>query len=226
VPHVRPLLARRLLFVLVVGALGAAPAFAQRAAAPTVVFPPLDGWTFVSEPAVPLADVCLTGADGVVAAKGTPTGYMATKTTHADYRLHAEWRWSATPGNGGVLLHIASGPKNGAWPVCIQVQLKHGAVGDLLPMVGATFVEPLTTAPDAKTPALAHRAPDSEKPAGEWNAVDIVCAGGTIEVTVNGVVQNRVTGLSVASGAVGFQFEGAPFDLRNVTLTPLTKTAK
>lgn len=212
--------------VLVLVTLCAAPASAQQASASLAAFPPLDGWTFVSEPAVALADVCLTGPDGIVAAEGTPTGYIATKTTYANYRLHAEWRWSGTPGNGGVLLHIASGPKNGAWPVSIQVQLKHGAVGDLLPMVGATFAEPLTTAPDAKTPALARRAPDSEKPAGDWNTVDIVCARDTIEVTINGVVQNRVTGVSVSSGAMGFQFEGAPFDLRNVTLTPLAKSAK
>lgn len=64
-------------------------------------------------------------------------------------------------------------------------------------------------------------APDSEKPAGEWNTCDITCRDDTIEVTVNGVLQNRVTGCSLREGRVGFQFEGVPFELRHVRLVRL-----
>ena len=99
--------------------------------------------------------------------------------------------------------------------------MKNKAVGDLLPMAGATFAEPLSTPPDAKTPQLNHAAADSERAVGEWNTCDIICRGDTIEVTVNGVRQNRVSGLSVKAGKVGFQLEGTPFELRNVSITPL-----
>jgi hypothetical protein len=40
-------------------------------------------------------------------------------------------------------------------------------------------------------------------------------------VTINGVLQNRVTGCSLKEGRIGFQFEGVPFELRGVTLTKL-----
>ncbi|MGH3421672.1 MAG: 3-keto-disaccharide hydrolase, partial [Streptosporangiaceae bacterium] len=138
-----------------------------------------------------------------------------------DFRLHAEWRWPGKPGNGGILVHISSGPKDRVWPVCFQIQLKHGTTGDLLPMAGATFAEPLTSAPGAATPIKAHTDVDSEQPAGAWNTCDITCRDDLIDVFVNGVRQNQVTGCSVAAGRVGFQFEGTPFELRNVQLDPL-----
>src|SRR6478609_1792685 len=181
----------------------------------------LAGWEFVVSPATDLATVCTLRPEGIIAAAGKPVGFIATTATYSNYRLHAEWRWSDKPGNGGVLVHISSGPKDRAWPLCYQVQLKNKSVGDFLPMAGATFAEALTSAPGAATPLKAHVAPDSEKPAGEWNSCDITCHGDTIEVSINGVAQNRVTGCSLTKGTLGFQFEGAPFELRAVSLTPL-----
>jgi hypothetical protein len=182
----------------------------------------LAGWEFVTDPPVEIGAVCSVRADGVIAVAGSPVGYIATKASHHDFRLHAEWRWPAKPGNGGVLVHISTGPKDRQWPVCFQVQWKNTAVGDLLPMAGASFAETLSTPPGAKTPQLNHSALDSERPVGEWNACDVVCRKATIEVTVNGVRQNAVSGLSVTEGKVGFQLEGMPFELRNVSIVPLT----
>jgi len=179
------------------------------------------GWEFVGNPATDIATLCTRRADGVIAVTGQPVGFIATTAAHKNYRLHAEWRWPGKPGNGGVLVHISSGPKDRAWPLCFQVQTKHGAAGDLLPMAGAAFAEPLTSAPGAATTIKAHTAPDSEKPAGEWNSCDITCRDDTIEVAVNGVLQNRVTGASLQGGKIGFQFEGTPFELRGVTVVGL-----
>ncbi len=187
------------------------------------------GWEFVATPAPsPLLEITKVlhyTADGVIACAGQPTGYIATTVSYDhDYRLHAEWRFTQPDGtpNSGILVHISSGPKNDtAWPLCQQVQMKHNSVGDLLPMSGATFAEPLTNPPGPATAGRAHAAPDSEKPLGEWNICDIVCRGDTIEVTLNGVVQNKITKAVPRAGRVGFQFEGQPFDLRNVRMTPL-----
>jgi hypothetical protein len=88
-------------------------------------------------------------------------------------------------------------------------------------MAGATFAEKLSTPPDAKTAILNHAAPDSEKPAGEWNTCDITCRGDTVEVAINGVVQNRVTRAEPHAGRIGFQFESVPFELRNVSVVRL-----
>ena len=127
-------------------------AAAANAAAPVGLFNGRDfsGWEFVANSAVNLADVCKMTPDGSITAAGKPVGFLATTTSYKNYTLHAEWRWPGPPGNGGVLVHIASGPKDRQWPVCFQIQLKHKSVGDLLPIAGATFAEPLTSPPQRR----------------------------------------------------------------------------
>jgi Domain of Unknown Function (DUF1080) len=174
---------------------------------------PLD---VVTAPGAALDAVWQPRPDGTIAVAGKPSGFVATRATYTDYRLHVEWRWPGKPGNGGVLLHVASGPKDGVWPLSLQVQTKHGAAGDLLPMAGATFHEALTTAPGAYPAIKAHVAADSERPAGEWNSMDVLVRGGCIDVTVNGVAQNAVTLAQPATGRIGFQLEGTPYELRNL----------
>lgn len=185
----------------------------------------LAAWTLVAVPSVAAGVACRFNTDGSLAIAGKPVGFLATTVSYENYQLHAEWRWPANAAknsNGGILLHIASGPANGtAWPLCFQVQLKPTRAGDLLPMNGARFSEKLSTAPDAKTPQLNRVAADSEKPLGEWNSCDIVCRGETIEVAINGVPQNKVTRCSPAAGRIGFQLEGTPFELRNVRIAPV-----
>jgi hypothetical protein len=181
----------------------------------------LAGWEFTTATPTDLTSVCHLGTDGVLSVDGKPVGFIATKASYENYRFHAEWRWTDKPGNSGVLVHIASGPKDRIWPLCFQVQTKNKAVGDVLPMAGATFAEKLSTPADAKTPQLNHAGSDSEKPVGEWNACDIVCRDGAIEVTINGVAQNKISKCSPAAGKVGFQLEGVPYQLRNVRIEPL-----
>jgi len=225
---------KRLLFPLTLAAclLPVAVAHAQPASKAVELFngTDLSGWEIVTLPTAPAETTPrwqYTSA-GVLAITGKPMSYLATKATYENYTLHVEWRWptnAAKNSNSGVLLHIASGPTNNtAWPVCFQMQLKPTRAGDLLPMAEAKFTEKLTTAPGAKTPQLDRVAADSEKPLGEWNACDIVCSGSTMEVRVNGVLQNKVTGLSPAAGRIGIQLEGTPYELRSFRLTPLKRT--
>lgn len=191
------------------------------APAPMQASGPLGALDIVTTPAAALDTVWQPRPDGVIAVTGKPSGFIATRDVYTDYRLHAEWRWTGKPGNGGVLLHVASGPKDGVWPLSIQVQTKHGAAGDLLPMAGATFNEPLTTAPGAYPPIKAHTAPDSERAPGEWNTMDVLVRGGCIDVTINGVRQNSVTLAQPGTGRIGFQLEGTPYELRNLRVERL-----
>ncbi len=188
----------------------------------------LAAWELVTLPATPakIDAVCKFNADGSLAVAGKPVSYLATKAAYKNFRLHAEWRWptnAAKNSNSGVLLHIAGGPTAGtAWPVCFQAQMKLTRAGDLLPMQSAKFAERLTTPPDAKTPQLDRANPaDPEKPIGELNSYDIVCRDGTIEVRVNGVLENKVTASDPAEGKIGIQLEGTPFELRHVRIEPL-----
>ncbi len=185
----------------------------------------LTGWEFISPTPAEIKAVCTIRPDGVLAVAGKPVGYLVTTGSYENYRLHVEFRWPADAvknSNSGVLVHVASGPVDrNTWPLCFQVQTKHTRFGDLPPMAGAKFVEPLSTAPGAMTPQLERRQPDSEKPLGEWNSFDIVCRGDTLEVSVNGVLQNTVTRCEPHAGKIGIQCEGFPYELRNLRLTPL-----
>jgi hypothetical protein len=179
------------------------------------------GWELQTTPTASVADAFQMLPDGVIASAGKPSGFIATRESYRNYKLHVEWRWPGKPGNGGVLLHISPGAFDRVWPVSLQVQTKFGNTGDLLPMAAASFAEPLTSASGAETRIKARTAADSEQPAGEWNTCDIVSRDGTVEVSVNGVLQNRVSNVSPSSGRIGFQLEGTPYELRRVELTPL-----
>lgn len=180
-----------------------------------------NGWELKTTPAATIDQVFSNQAGGVIASTGQPAGFLATTRSYANYTLHVEWRWSGKPGNGGVLLHISDGPMDRVWPLSLQVQTKHGSAGDLLPMAGAGFTEPLTSAAGTEPRIKGKTGADSELPAGQWNVADIVSRNGVVDVTINGVVQNRVTGARPAAGRIGFQLEGAPYELRNVQLVEL-----
>ena len=213
-------LIRRLFLVVV---LGTAAVSAQAWGAPVELFPggSTKGWGLLTTPAAKLSDVCRVEKGGVLWVAGKPSGFLEIKPPSSDYTLHVEWRWPGKPGNGGILVRISSGPKDGVWPLSYQIQLKHGFAGDILPMAGARFASQLTSPAGARVPIRAHGAPDNEKPVGQWNSCDIVCWSDSFEVFINGVLQNQATGCQLLGGQLGFQLEGTPFELRNVRITRL-----
>ncbi|MHC4206761.1 MAG: 3-keto-disaccharide hydrolase [Planctomycetota bacterium] len=159
--------------------------------------------------------------EGVVHCKGKPNGYMRTKSKHANYRLHLEWRWPDEPTNSGVLLH-ASG-EDQVWPKCIECQLKSGSAGDFV-LIGGTGItvdgkdmqnveKQFVVAPKKQQ--------SSEKPAGQWNTYEIDCDKDTIRCYVNGVLQNEGTAATVSAGWICLQSEGSPIEFRNIYIKTL-----
>lgn len=216
-----PVMALRLpLFATLGLALSAFSLAAEPATPIALLTPGLAGWTLSAAEPADLAATATLDAAGVLHLTGKPNGYLATTESHKNYQLHAEWRWTEKPGNAGFLLHISDGPKDRVWPTSIQVQTKHTRAGDVLPMAAAKFTEPLTSEP-GKTAVRDRQADASEKPVGEWNVADIVCHDGSIEITINGVRQNTITGSVPAAGRIGLQLEGAPYEVRALNLTPL-----
>jgi len=185
----------------------------------------LSGWKLISPTNAILSKVCAVDNEGIMHVKGKPSGYLLYDDTFVNYRLHIEWRWpvnAAKNSNGGILVHISSGPiDRNTWPLCFQFQTKLSRAGDILPMAGAHFSEALSTPPDAKTPQLDRKKDSSENSLGEWNSYDIECNHGEMSCSVNGVVQNHVTQVNPASGQIGIQLEGTPYDLRQISLTVL-----
>jgi hypothetical protein len=191
----------------------------------------LTGWELVAGAGADIAHVA-TIKNGVVQILGKPNGYIVNRTSYADYLLHVEWRWTdLTPNpatNGGVLVHVSSlGPvQQNLWPTSLQAQLRVQRAGDLLAMGQGRCAEtpppPTLSSPSAM---LLHREPANEAALGEWNTMEILMRGASIELTLNGVVQNRATNCNPFSGRIGFQLEGYPFELRNVRVGPLPARA-
>lgn len=175
---------------------------------------------FIDKNEVPVADAWKI-EDGVLRATGVGRGYVRTVMPHADYKLSLEWRWPKGRGNSGILLHIVD--KDMIWPKGIEAQLATGRAGDFAFFVDARAKEEIVSRNPrgVSTGRLARPGPSAEKPLGEWNTFEIVAAGDTLTLIVNGTEVNRLTGMIPSAGMIGLQSEGSPIDFRNVTLTPL-----
>ncbi len=203
----------------------------------------LTGWVPVAKDGPPPADTWQV-ADGVIKCSGKPNGYLRTAARYRDYRLTVEWRWAGPAlvdgqgkprnRNSGVLLHVQE--PDAVWPRSLEAQLMESNAGDFYVIGGvettehARLVMQAVAAAGADEKALTaarnnRRTPKaqatSEKPTGEWNTYDITCAGDTVTARVNGVEQNRATGVTVREGHICLQSEGAAIEFRNVKLGPL-----
>jgi hypothetical protein len=177
----------------------------------------LNNWVFhLKDPAVDPAKV-FTVQDGVIHIKGDPFGYMRTKESYSDYKLHVEYRYPVELSNSGVFIHGQGADT--IWLKCIECQLKAGSAGDFVCMNGSDMNE----RKDKSNRMVKKMAESSEKPVGEWNTIEVTCRANTIEVTVNGVTQNKGTNLNISSGSICLQSEGKEIEFRNVFLTSLKK---
>lgn len=182
----------------------------------------LNGWVICLEDDSVDAGAVWSVHNEVLRCAGRPKGYIRTANSYSNYILQLEWRWPETPGNSGVLLHTVG--EDRIWPQCIEAQLKHLSAGDFVAMQPGTSITVdgvVHTAQDAPYKVVPKRLPTSEKFGGQWNRYRIVCRDNTIELYVNGVLQNSAASVRPYEGAICLQSEGAPIEFRNITLLPL-----
>ncbi|TWU45308.1 hypothetical protein Q31b_04790 [Novipirellula aureliae] len=169
--------------------------------------------------------------DGLLVSLGTPRGHLITDKVYKDYRLEVEYRFSAKPGNCGVLVH-ASKPRRlySMFPQSVEVQMQHLQAGDFW-CIGEDITVPNMVerrgpkenwgVDGKKTRRILNLTDDSEKPAGEWNKMVIECEGNSIKVWVNGDLVNHGTGATASEGQIAIQAEGSEVEFRKIELTPL-----
>jgi hypothetical protein len=176
------------------------------------------GWTFSSAEGAEAAQTAWTAKDGVLICSGQPTGYIRTKDSYENYTLTFEWRWTpgSTGNNSGLLLHIGAPNTVGPWPACFESQLQQDSAGDIW-MLGLD----LKASGENQKRRWIRTADPKEKPAGEWNTMTVTCKGDTLSISVNGTIVNEATGLTATKGAIGFQSEGVPIELRSIVLKTL-----
>jgi hypothetical protein len=177
----------------------------------------LSNWVFkLKDPSFDPAKV-FSVQNGVIHITGNPFGYMRTRDSYSNYNLHVEWRWPSEATNSGVFIHAQ--PPDSIWLRCVECQLQAGNAGDFVCMNGADMDQHA----DKKKPFVTKMSKSSEKPVGEWNMMDVKCKGNTIEVTINGVLQNKGTNVNLSQGSVCLQSEGKDIEFRNVFLIELNK---
>jgi hypothetical protein len=203
---------------------------AARPAGPVKVFngKDLNNWTHylwdpqakAQDTKTPMSDVWFV-KDGILHVTGKPTGYIRTRDEYENYKLVVEWRWpeGTTRGNNGVLVHTTTPNALGQWPKSVEVQLAFGNAGDFW-VIGTELM-----VPDVEKRRQGRRhlnlTDNSEKPAGQWNRMEIEARGDELKVWVNGDLVNHATKLNQTKGAISLQSEGAPVEFRTVELTPL-----
>jgi len=175
----------------------------------------LNSWEFyLKDQTVDPATVFMV-KDAAIHITGNPFGYMRTKEQYSNYKLHLEWRWPVEATNSGVFIH-AQVPDT-IWPACFECQLMAGNAGDFVCMSGTDMNERT----DKSKRVVAKKTESNEKPIGEWNTMEVTCKGNTIEVYINGIMQNKATGTTLSKGSICLQSEGKDVEFRNVFLTKI-----
>ena len=171
--------------------------------------------------------------NGLLVSLGEPRGHLITDSVYRDYRLEVEYRFSAAPGNAGVLVH-ASTPRAlyGMFPRSIEVQMEHGNAGDfwcILEDIRVPDMERRRGPPatwgttEGKARRILNLTDDSEKPVGEWNTMVIEAVGRAVRVWVNGDLVNDGSDTTADRGQIALQSEGSEVEFRKLSLTPITK---
>lgn len=173
--------------------------------------------------------------NGLLVSLGEPRGHLLTDASYRDYRLEIEYRFSATPGNAGVLVH-ASTPRAlyGMFPRSIEVQMESGNAGDfwcILEDIHVPNMEARRGPPagwgttEGKLRRIRNLTDNSEKPVGEWNTMVIEVVGRSIKVWVNGDLVNDGSDATADRGRIALQSEGSEVEFRKLSLTPISGPA-
>jgi len=182
----------------------------------------LDGWDYyLKDKNVPMEKVWSV-KDGLLLCTGKPPGYIFTKSNdYENYVLNVEWRWPGEGGNNGVLVHVSEPEELDVWPRSLEVQLGSGNAGDF--WVIGTEIDVENEKARKQDRRHINLTEKSEKPLGEWNAMEITCRGDEVIVKVNGELVNHATNSSETKGSIALQSEGTPIEFRKVELRKLAE---
>lgn len=171
--------------------------------------------------------------DGLLVTLGRPGGHLITDEEYENYRLEIEYRFSAEPGNGGVLV-FASEPRAlyEMFPQSIEVQMMHENAGDFWCIVEDITVPDMVErrGPEEEwgiregaNRRILNLTDGSESPLGEWNEMIVEVLGNAIKVWVNGDLVNHGYDATADHGQIALQAEGAEMEFSRVSLTPISE---
>lgn len=190
---------------------------------------------------------------------GNGFGGISTQQEFENFHLRVEFKWGKSRWHprkdkkrDSGILYYAVGPQgaaHGHWMRSQEFQVQEGDCGDYWSVDGSIVDIPATgsrkdeyvydpaasSLPFSYTSDFGRRCiknPDAEKPAGEWNTVDIYCLGTSIVHMINGTVVMKLFNsrqpsegkeIPLTKGKIQIQTEGAEVYYRNIQLQPITE---
>lgn len=192
---------------------------------------------------------------------GKTWGSLVHKDDFRNYHLRLQYKWgkgrwapreTQAPNNG--LLYHSHGPPGavwGTWSQAVEFEIMTGSVGMVVPVGEAISASVSAVDDPALIPPELRFAPvgrtvtakggsadwnveaysDAEKPAGEWNTLDLYVLEDRAIHVVNGVPVMEVRDLKAGGqplthGAIQLQSEGAETFFRDIVLEPITALPK
>ena len=193
--------------------------------------------------------------------KGETWGSLVHRADIRNYHLRLQYKWGdrtwaprkTEPQNNGLLYHSHGAPGEvfGTWRPSVEFEIMKGSTG-MIVMVGSKVRARTQVAfdPSLIAPHLRYRAggreidmvngtptwnveaaTDAERPAGEWNTLDLYVLGDRAVHVVNGVPVAEVRDMAtIASdgtrrplihGQIQLQSEGAETWFRDIEVTPI-----
>ena len=166
--------------------------------------------------------------NGLLVSLGNPLGHLITDSVFENFRLNVTYRFSAKPGNCGILVHVST-PRllYKMFPKSIEVQMEHQNAGDFWCIGEDISVEDMekrrgpkqnwsTTGDKGRN--IKNLTDNSEKPVGEWNTLVIECSKRKIRVWLNGVVVNDGFRCTASKGRIALQAEGSEVEFKDLSL--------
>jgi hypothetical protein len=192
---------------------------------------------------------------------GKTWGSLVHTGDFQNYHLRLQYKWGkgrwapreTQAPNNGLLYHShgAPGAVWGAWSQAVEFEIMTGSIGMVVPVGEAisvvtdavndpSLIKPnlrfsptgrATTAKGGTADWNVEAYGDAEKPAGQWNTLDLYVLGDRAVHVVNGVPVLEVRDLKadgrpLTHGAIQLQSEGAETFFRDIVLEPITALPK
>ncbi|GAB4035633.1 3-keto-disaccharide hydrolase [Spirosoma gilvum] len=189
---------------------------------------------------------------------GETFGGINTLADFANYHFRAEFKWGTQkwppkldqPRDSGLLYHsVGSHGTPMLWMESFELQIQEGDCGDywgvmnVLADIPATKndkgkyiyqpgASPLTFQDKTPIGRTCVKNPDTEKPSGQWNVVELYCVGDTCRHVINGKVNLMLTHtrhvvngeiVPLTKGKIQIQSEGAEVFYRNIQIRPISQ---
>lgn len=169
--------------------------------------------------------------NGLLVSLASPGGHLITDKKYENYKVEVEYRFSATPGNCGILVHASKLRRlYEMFPQSMEVQMQSGDAGDFW-CIGEDIEVPDMESRRGpknrwgvdgdKLRRIKNLTDKSENPVGDWNRMVVECKADQIRVWVNGDLVNHGRKATASKGHIAVQAEGSEVEFRKIILTPL-----